>query len=217
MTAVSQTTVAPVSSQAQQQTQDQYEATLASWGKPLGLPAPVAPVVISSNGNGLVDTKKTPTANGSPLKRAATTNGNKTSEKATNGSNNSAAAPFYVDLAYIPHHCDPQYADVEFFRRIRARHYVLSSLEPSAAVLDALLEGKQSWTGDDKELGTQILIYYFEMYNNQRDFSCRCHHHSHLRLGCSGNLGKRQRRPSGSQQNRFGTFGITLHYQPAGS
>jgi hypothetical protein len=86
----------------------------------------------------------------SPLKRAkmatsAAANGN--------GGNTSAAAPFYVDLAYIPHHGDPKYCDVEFFKRIRARHYVLSTLEPSSQVLEALLEGKQSWTGSDKELG----------------------------------------------------------------
>lgn len=154
--------VTPVSPQGstlpQQQAHEQHDATLASWGKPLGLPAPVAPVVLASNGNGLVDAKKSPAANGSPLKRAATTNGNKSSDKAVNGSSNQASGPFYVDLAYIPHHSDPQYSDVEFFRRVRARHYVLSSLEPSAQVLDALLEGKQSWTGDDKELGNNTLF-----------------------------------------------------------
>ena len=125
---------------------------MASWGKPLGLPAPVAPVVFSSNGSGLVDGKKL-AGNGSPLKRPATTsNGNKSNDKAANGSG--VGTPFYVDLAYIPHHSDPRYSDVDFFRRVRARHYVLSTLEPSAQVLDALLEGKQSWTGDDKDLGT---------------------------------------------------------------
>ena len=144
-----------LSPQQQQQQQQQHEETLASWGKPLGLPAPVAPgVVFSSNG-----------ANGSPLKRpqaTATTNnnGHKASDKVTNGANNAASSstPFYVDLAYIPHHSDPRYSDVDFFKRIRARHYVLSTLEPSAQVLDALLEGKQSWTGDDKYLGEFSLI-----------------------------------------------------------
>jgi len=121
-------TSAQISPQPQQHSQ--HEETLASWGKPLNLPTPVAPSV---NGNGT----------GSPLKRPAN-NGNSKS----NGS-----SPFYVDLAYIPHHSDPRYSDVEFFRRIRARHYVLSALEPSPKVLDALLEGKQSWTGDDKDLG----------------------------------------------------------------
>jgi hypothetical protein len=114
----------------------------------LGLPAPVAPgVVFSSNGS-----------NGSPLKRpaTATNNGHKSSDKATNGTNASSGTPFYVDLAYIPHHSDPRYSDVDFFKRVRARHYVLSTLEPSSQVLDALLEGKQSWTGDDKDLG----LYY---------------------------------------------------------
>ena len=134
--------------QSAAQLSQQHEETLASWGKPLGLPAPVAPVVISSNGNGLVDGKK---SGGSPIKRpASATNG--ASKSAANGAN-LTATPFYVDLAYIPHHSDPKYCDADFFRRIRARHYVLSTLEPSPQVLDALLEGKQSWTGDDKELG----------------------------------------------------------------
>ncbi|KAI9551657.1 hypothetical protein GHT06_021993 [Daphnia sinensis] len=143
----------PQPQQSAQSTQQQHEDTLASWGKPLGLPAPVAPgVVFSSNGT-----------NGSPLKRptTASNNANKSAEKATNGTNAMmGATPFYVDLAYIPHHSDPQYSDVEFFKRVRARHYVLSTLEPSAQVLDALLEGKQSWTGDDKDLDVTIIPTY---------------------------------------------------------
>ncbi|XP_057379136.1 microtubule-associated protein futsch-like [Daphnia carinata] len=142
----------PQPQQSPQSTQQQHEDTLASWGKPLGLPAPVAPVVFSSNGT-----------NGSPLKRptTASNNANKSAEKATNGTNAMmGAAPFYVDLAYIPHHSDPRYSDVDFFRRVRARHYVLSTLEPSAQVLDALLEGKQSWTGDDKDLDVTIIPTY---------------------------------------------------------
>ena len=113
--------------------------TLAKWGKPLGLPAPIAPVSSTFS-----DGKKSSNLSNSPVKRA---------RAAASGNSSAASAPFYVDLAYIPHHSDPKYSDVEFFKRIRARHYVLSTLEPSTQVLEALLEGKQSWTGDDENLG----------------------------------------------------------------
>ena len=132
----------------QQQSLASDDDTVASWGKPLGLPTPVAPVAV----NGVKKSANSASSN-SPVKRPAMkTNGNGNSNGNSNGGGNSAA-PFYVDLAYIPHHGDPKYCDVEFFKRVRARHYVLSCLEPSVAVLEALLEGKQSWTGDDKELG----------------------------------------------------------------
>ncbi|CAM9800010.1 unnamed protein product [Lampetra fluviatilis] len=56
----------------------------------------------------------------------------------------------YVDLAYVPNHCSAKTADVEFFRRVRSAHYVVSgndpaSEEPSRSVLDCLLEAKAQW------------------------------------------------------------------------
>lgn len=58
--------------------------------------------------------------------------------------------PIYVDLAYIPNHCNAKNTDHEFFKKIRASYYVVSGNdpsngEPSRAVLDALLEGKAQW------------------------------------------------------------------------
>ncbi|XP_069622224.1 microtubule-associated protein 1A isoform X1 [Ranitomeya imitator] len=58
--------------------------------------------------------------------------------------------PVYVDLAYIPNHCNGKNTDQEFFKRVRAAYYVVSGNdtangEPSRAVLDALLEGKSQW------------------------------------------------------------------------
>ncbi|KAM3925529.1 microtubule-associated protein 1A [Leptodactylus fuscus] len=58
--------------------------------------------------------------------------------------------PVYVDLAYIPNHCNGKNTDLEFFKRVRAAYYVVSGNdtangEPSRAVLDALLEGKSQW------------------------------------------------------------------------
>ncbi|XP_026679687.1 muscle M-line assembly protein unc-89-like [Diaphorina citri] len=56
----------------------------------------------------------------------------------------------YVDLAYIPHHGHTSYTNAEFFKKIRARHYVFSGIEPSKNVFNALLEAKQTW--EDKDL-----------------------------------------------------------------
>ena len=66
--------------------------------------------------------------------------------------------PFYVDLTYIPNHGNPQYSDVEFFKRIRARYYVLSALSPNPQVLDALLEAKKTW--DDQQSQVTIIPTY---------------------------------------------------------
>jgi microtubule-associated protein 1 len=60
--------------------------------------------------------------------------------------------PFYVDLTYIPHHGDAHFTDATFFRRVRARYYVVSSLNPSPATLNALLEAKQLWENSDAEV-----------------------------------------------------------------
>ncbi|XP_077354482.1 microtubule-associated protein 1B isoform X2 [Festucalex cinctus] len=58
--------------------------------------------------------------------------------------------PMYMDLVYIPNHCNAKNVDAEFFQRVRSSYYVVSgndqtSQEPSRAVLDALLEGKARW------------------------------------------------------------------------
>ena len=51
----------------------------------------------------------------------------------------------------MPHAANPNYSDVEFFRRIRARYYVFSGIDPGREVLDALLQAKMEW--EDKSLG----------------------------------------------------------------
>ncbi|XP_053321230.1 microtubule-associated protein 1A [Spea bombifrons] len=75
--------------------------------------------------------------------------------KSTSASSKSSSTippglPVYVDLAYIPNHCNEKNADMEFFKRVRAAYYVVSGNdaangEPNRAVLDALLEGKSQW------------------------------------------------------------------------
>ena len=48
--------------------------------------------------------------------------------------------PFYVDLAYIPLN-----ADLDFFRKVRARYYVLSAAAPDPQILPHLLEARETW------------------------------------------------------------------------
>lgn len=66
------------------------------------------------------------------------------------------AAPVYVDLAYVPHHGNPYYSNVEFFKRIRARYYVFSGTDPSKDVFNALIEAKKTW--EDQNLGNFFAI-----------------------------------------------------------
>lgn len=66
--------------------------------------------------------------------------------------------PFYVDLAYIPHHGNSIYMNLNYFRRIRARYYVYSSLQPDPSVFESLLTAKQTW--DDPSLETIVIPTY---------------------------------------------------------
>ncbi|KAL6096638.1 map1b [Pungitius sinensis] len=72
------------------------------------------------------------------------------SGKASGGVSLPNCPPMYMDLVYIPNHCNAKNADAEFFKRVRSSYYVVSgndqtAQEPSRAVLDALLEGKAQW------------------------------------------------------------------------
>ena len=58
--------------------------------------------------------------------------------------------PVWMDLAYVPHHGCKNYANVEFFKRVRARYYVFSGVEPSKDVFNALLEAKKTWENKDQ-------------------------------------------------------------------
>lgn len=58
----------------------------------------------------------------------------------------------------MPAHGSEHHVDAEFFKRVRARHYVLSALEPSEHVLNALCEGKEVW--EDKQLQVTLIPTY---------------------------------------------------------
>lgn len=129
---------------------------LASWGKPLGLPSP-APL---NDENKLTTPKKERRSTLlSKTKLNNEKNLRKRSESPIKGAKKAAAAaPVYVDLSYVPHHGNSYYANVEFFKRVRARYYVFSGTEPSREVYNALLEAKQTW--EDKDLEVTIIPTY---------------------------------------------------------
>ncbi|XP_046357199.2 microtubule-associated protein futsch-like isoform X1 [Haliotis rufescens] len=97
------------------------------------------------------------TTRAAPARRPATA----TSRSSPSGSRGPPLPPltaFYVDLTYIPNHGDPAYSDVEFFKRIRARYYVLSALSPNPQILNSLLEAKKTW--EDKDLEVTVIPTY---------------------------------------------------------
>ena len=107
------------------------EEEVEKWGKPLGLPSPLPP--------------------GGPSRSMNNETNNKATRKQRSERSERKVTPVYMDLAYVPHHGDANYTDIEFFKRVRARYYVFSGVEPSRAVFDALLEGKKTW--ENKDLG----------------------------------------------------------------
>ena len=69
----------------------------------------------------------------------------------------SSAGPiFYVDVAYIPYHGNEHYVDSEFFRRIRARYYILNAVEINRLTLESLIDGKQQW---DKQEQVPVRLF----------------------------------------------------------
>ena len=69
---------------------------------------------------------------------------------------------YNVDVAYIPFHGDQHYVDDEFFRRVRARYYVLNAVQINYLTLESLIHGKEQW--ENKEhvpVSRQINILFF--------------------------------------------------------
>ncbi|XP_058446970.1 microtubule-associated protein futsch [Malaya genurostris] len=124
----------------------------AVWGKPLGLPSP-APL----NDDNM---RTTPKKERRMIISKTRLNNEKNLRKRSESPIKAAKkpAPVYVDLSYVPHHGNSYYANVEFFKRVRARYYVFSGTEPSREVYNALLEAKQTW--EDKDLEVTIIPTY---------------------------------------------------------
>ncbi|XP_055641496.1 microtubule-associated protein futsch [Toxorhynchites rutilus septentrionalis] len=150
-TALSSTTT--VTTSVSQSQSEQTKDTLASWGKPLGLPSPAA---MNDDNNKTTPKKERKMMISAKTKLNNEKNLRKRSESPIKASKK--AAPVYVDLSYVPHHGNSYYANVEFFKRVRARYYVFSGTEPSREVYNALLEAKQTW--EDKDLEVTIIPTY---------------------------------------------------------
>jgi hypothetical protein len=102
----------------------------------LGLPKPVNPSETTTNDAG------------KSVKASLNVNKQKTSNKVQQANGSSApklpaSHPLYFEVSYIPAHGNQYYVDTEFFKRVRARFYVLSSIVPSQNILNALLDAKK--------------------------------------------------------------------------
>ncbi|XP_063908834.1 microtubule-associated protein futsch isoform X2 [Zophobas morio] len=124
---------------------------LDSWGKPLGLPSPAPP---NDNRGTPKKERKLP----SNVTAKNKLNDDKKRSESPSKYKNKKLNPVYVDLTYVPHHGNSYYSYVDFFKRVRARYYVFSGIEPSREVYNALLEAKQTW--EDKELEVTIIPTY---------------------------------------------------------
>jgi hypothetical protein len=77
--------------------------------------------------------------------------------------------PVYVDLTYVPAHATDQY-NVEFFQRVRARHYVVPGTTTDPRVLALLADAKLMWDGEVNIIPTGdagALISWFEGHRDQ--------------------------------------------------
>ncbi|XP_035890634.1 microtubule-associated protein futsch isoform X5 [Anopheles stephensi] len=144
--------IQPTAQSQPSSTSAEAKSVLDSWGKPLGLPSP-APMTADDN-------KTTPKKERRMLMSKTKLNNEKNLRKRAESPTKAkkSASPVYVDLSYVPHHGNSYYANVEFFKRVRARYYVFSGTEPSREVYNALLEAKQTW--EDKELEVTIIPTY---------------------------------------------------------
>ena len=68
--------------------------------------------------------------------------------------------PVWMDLAYVPHHGSSSYTTSEFFKRVRARYYVFSGVDPSREVFDALIEAKKTWENKDQGKVNGLTLHY---------------------------------------------------------
>ncbi|XP_013094852.2 microtubule-associated protein 1B-like isoform X1 [Biomphalaria glabrata] len=158
------------------------------WGPPMGLPSPIhetgATSPQKSNGvdkrlsmtakastgrSGKIEESKKRPATAPASSRSAPARPGTASKRPPTGSSRASPlssklpplppmTPYYVDLTYIPNHGDPAYSDIEFFKRVRARYYVISALSPNTELLSSLMEAKATW--EQKELEVTLIPTY---------------------------------------------------------
>ncbi|KAG5886442.1 hypothetical protein JTB14_024656 [Gonioctena quinquepunctata] len=129
------------------------EDPIAAWGKPLGLPSPAPP--LDNKGTPKKEKKLPPNVT---AKNKLNDDRKRAESPSKQNNKNKKITPVYVDLTYVPHHGNTYYTYVDFFKRVRARYYVFSGIEPSRDVYNALLEAKQTW--EDKDLEVTIIPTY---------------------------------------------------------
>jgi hypothetical protein len=66
-------------------------------------------------------------------------------------------AATYVDCAYVPAGGDPALVDMEFFKHVRSRYYILSCVNPPVNTLNALLAGKETWGDAGRALPVSLI------------------------------------------------------------
>lgn len=165
--------------------QDEVKTESSTTWNLLELPKPVnpndlpaAPLVNTTVQNNTVpttsalnsDKKQTPNGKKAPPATSSLSPSNGASEEKTSvGSKQPAKQsitkqvqkpvnPVYVEVSYIPAHGNQFYVDAEFFKKVRARHYVLSTEEPNEHVLNSLIEAKETW--DEKGLQVSLIPTY---------------------------------------------------------
>ena len=118
---------------------DDEPSKLDQWGKPLSLPTPPDSLDVRKSMSKPTSAKSNSTARGS---------------KQSKKSSGCEGPVVYVELAYVPHHADQHYCNADYFKRIRAKYYVFSGIDPHREVFEALIEGKKVW---DKQLITTVI------------------------------------------------------------
>lgn len=106
----------------------------------------------------VVESSSNTTTTSAPVTKPAFRQQNKSSSGLSKLGHNSTMHPIYVEVSYIPAHGDAHYVDSDFFRRVRARHYVLSAEEPTEHCLNALMEAKETW--EDKTMQVSLIPTY---------------------------------------------------------
>ncbi|VDN12969.1 unnamed protein product [Dibothriocephalus latus] len=111
--------------------------SLVDWDPPQGLPPPTHPSARTARNSLAPSTQK------------AQVEGYYEASNVTLGPNKVAYDKFrttFVDVAFLPGGGDIRLVDAEFFKRLRARYYVGTTIAPSADLLKALIVGKEAWT-----------------------------------------------------------------------
>ncbi|TGZ74648.1 hypothetical protein CRM22_000823 [Opisthorchis felineus] len=158
---------------------------VAVWGVPQGLPVPAPPIGPTHDAKSATDKsatsarRLTSVGSGRPVASARGGRSNETTSPATGpgyspGCTDASAhaigpggaklppydkvKPVYVDISFLPGGGNAHLVDAEWFKRVRARYYVATDPKPSVALMEAIVIGKESWTGEDAKLPVSVVF-----------------------------------------------------------